>query len=97
MLSLAPHTDTDFIPKFMCAVNNRSYQWLLKCSTVSSVEETLACLLNYMTLFDNIRVNRFHSILSLKIERVAPPPAAALTTLLHSKQYQGSWLHSCWT
>ena len=53
------YLDTQFIAKFMCAIDERVYMWLKQCSVNQSVIDTDLSLLNYSTLIQDVKFNRF--------------------------------------
>ena len=70
MLKSQHHQDNEFIPKLMCAVDHRLYQWLSECSRVSTVDETSIMLLTFSSLFEDIMMHRFHYILPLAVKKI---------------------------
>ena len=70
MLKATHHMDNEFIPKFMCAIDHRLYQWLQQCSMVTTVDETSIALLTFASLFDDVMMHRFYYILPLSVKRV---------------------------
>ena len=53
------YLDSKFIAKFLCAVDERVYWWLKQCSTHQSVMDTDLSLINYSTLIQDVKFNRF--------------------------------------
>ena len=70
LLRTQHHLDGEFIPKLMCAIDHRLYQWLNQCSRVSSVEDTSIMLLTFSSLFDDIMMHRFYYILPLSVKKI---------------------------
>ena len=70
LLRTQHHLDEEFIPKLMCAIDHRLFQWLNQCSRATSVEDTSIMLLTYSTLFDDIMMHRFYYILPLSVKRI---------------------------
>ena len=72
MLRANQYLDPEFIAKFLCAIDNRLYQWLQQCSVAKSVEDTSLSLLNFSSLFDDIMMNRFQYHLPSAIRKFTP-------------------------
>jgi hypothetical protein len=62
------HLDSKFIPKFLCAIDERIYIWLKQCSNKQCVTDTDVSLVNFDNLTTDIQLNRFNYFL---------PPAVA--------------------
>ena len=59
LLKTKIYLDPKFISKFLCAVDERVYLWLKQCSTHQAVTDTDLSLVNYSTLIQDIKLNRF--------------------------------------
>ena len=66
------YIDKAFIAKFMCAIDDRVYQWLKQCSTHEMVTDTDITLVEFSPLLQDIQLNRFQYVL--------PPSIAKLNT-----------------
>ena len=64
------HLDEEFIPKLMCAIDHRLFQWLNQCSRATSVEDTSIMLLTFSSLFDDIMMHRLYYILPLSVKKI---------------------------
>ena len=62
--------DRTFIAKFMCAIDDRVYQWLKQCSTNEMVTDTDMTLVEFSPLLQDVQLNRFNYAL--------PPSVAKL-------------------
>ena len=65
--------DDEFIPKLMCAIDHRLYQWLRQCSLCDSVEHTTIKLLDFSEVFEDIMMHRFPYILPLSVKKMKAP------------------------
>ena len=70
LLKVQHHLDNEFIPKFMCSIDHRLYQWLCQCSRASTVDETSITLFTFASLFEDIMMHRFYYILPLSVKKV---------------------------
>ena len=70
LLKTKIYLDKAFIAKLLCSVDERIYLWLRQCSTSNSVMETELNLMNFVSLINDVKLNRFNYIL--------PPTIAAL-------------------
>ena len=66
--------EEEFIPKLMCSVDHRLYQWLRQCSLCSTVQATTVTLLDFAGLFEDIMMHRFHYILPLSVKKLKEKP-----------------------
>ena len=53
------HIDKEFIAKFVCAVDERVYNWLRECSVHQIVSDTTLQLMDFTYLLQDITFNRF--------------------------------------
>ena len=51
--------DYEFIAKFICAIDDRIYQWLKQCSMRDSVIDTDISLVEFSSLLSDVQLNRF--------------------------------------
>ena len=66
------YTDSAFIAKMICSIDERIYQWLKQCSSHSMVIDTDLSLMEFTHLIQDIQLNRFNYVL--------PPSIAKLVT-----------------
>ena len=66
------YTDSAFIAKMICSIDERIYQWLKQCSSHSMVIDTDLSLMEFTHLILDIQLNRFNYVL--------PPSIAKLVT-----------------
>ena len=66
------YLDEFFIPKFLCAIDERVYQWLKQCSVQKSIIDTDLSLIDFSSLLSDVLLNRFNYLL--------PPSIAKITT-----------------
>ena len=64
--------DDKFIDKFICAVDNRIYQWLRQCSMKDTVIDTDFSLVEFSSLISDVQLNRFHYLLPPSVAKVIP-------------------------
>ena len=76
------YLDRQFIAKIICAVDERVYLWLRQCSTQQAVTDTDLSLINFLSLIQDIHLNRFAYIL--------PPTIASLVTDKDEKKAGGA-------
>ena len=73
LLKTKIYLDNEFIAKFMCAIDERVYLWLKQCSIVKSVVDTDLTLMNYSSIIQDIKLNRFVYILPPTIASLLAP------------------------
>ena len=64
------YMDSQFIAKFIYAVDDRIYQWLRQCSTADAVTDTALELTDFNTIFKDILLSRFDIFLPPNITKV---------------------------
>ena len=64
--------DEHFTAKFICAIDDRIYQWLKQCSTRESVIDTDISLIEFSSLISDIHFNRFSYFLPPSVQHVKP-------------------------
>ena len=62
--------DEKFIAKFICAIDERIYQWLRQCSMKSVVSDTDISLVELSSLISDVQLNRFHYLLPPSVAKV---------------------------
>ena len=70
LLKTKIYLDKEFIAKFLCAVDEQIYSWLKQCSVTQAVTDTDLNLMNYSSLIQDVKLNRFMYIL--------PPTTASI-------------------
>ncbi len=70
VLRTQSYLDQEFIAKFLCAVDDRLYQWLRQCCNAKLVEDTNLQLIDYSSLFDDILLRRFNYRLPPNIRKI---------------------------
>ena len=68
------YLDTEFIAKFLCAVDERVYMWLKQCSIHQTVTDTDLSLVNYSSLIQDVKLNRFNYALPPTIASIIAIP-----------------------
>ena len=53
------YIDEAFIARFLCAIDDRIYQWLKQCSINQMVTDTDLTLVDFSSMIADIQVNRF--------------------------------------
>jgi hypothetical protein len=75
VLRTQAYLDPEFIARFLCAIDDRLYQWLRQCCSAKLVEDTTLSLMNYSALFEDILLSRFSYRLPPNIRKLYKTPA----------------------
>jgi hypothetical protein len=67
------YMDSQFTAKFICAIDERIYQWLQQCSAKDCVLDTDTSLMDFSPLIQDIQLNRFNYQLPPSISKVVQP------------------------
>ena len=70
MMKTRIYLDAKFIPNFLCAIDERIYQWLKECSVKSSVVDTNIAFIDFTPLISDVTFNRFIYHLPPSIARI---------------------------
>jgi hypothetical protein len=74
VLRTQAYLDPEFIAKFLCAIDDRLYQWLRQCCSAKLVEDTTLSLMNYSVMFEDILLSRFNYRLPPNIRKLQRSP-----------------------
>ena len=65
--------DDEFIPKVLCCIDDRVYQWFKQCAIATYVGQTTAELMNFGDVFLKILTNEFHYNLPANVKKLKRP------------------------